>query len=175
MNWTISRLEDINRSTSSLRKDSFNSGNTELDAYLKRYAKQNDRLGTARTFVALVGGEDNYTIAGYYACSANLLDRNQLPANLRENLPNYPPPAMLVGKLAVDRSMQGRGLGKRLLRHAFENALNLSQDMGIYAVRVDAIDQQAQEFYKKCGFLEYQDTPFSLFILMSTIKQAANR
>ncbi len=175
MNWTISRLEDINRSTSSLRKDSFNSGNTELDAYLKRYAKQNDRLGTARTFVALVGGEDNYTIAGYYACSANLLDRTQLPANLRENLPNYPPPAMLVGKLAVDRSMQGRGLGKRLLRHAFENALNLSQDMGIYAVRVDAIDQQAQEFYKKCGFLEYLDTPFSLFILMSTIKQAANR
>ncbi|MEG4496108.1 GNAT family N-acetyltransferase [Microcoleus sp. F10-C6] len=173
MNWTISRLEDINRSTSSLRKDPFNSGNTELDAYLKRYAKHNDRLGTARTFVALAG-EDNYTIAGYYACSANLLDRTQLPPNLRENLPNYPPPAMLLGKLAVDQSMQGRGLGKRLLRHAFENALNLSQNMGIYAVRVDAIDEQAKEFYKRCGFLEYQDSPFSLFILMSTIKQAAN-
>ncbi|WP_442933093.1 GNAT family N-acetyltransferase [Microcoleus sp. herbarium7] len=67
---------------------------------------------------------------------------------------------MLVGKLAVDRSMQGRGLGKRLLRHALENALNLSQNMGIYAVRVDAIDEQAKEFYKKCGFLEYQDTPW---------------
>lgn len=93
---------------------------------------------------------------------------------LRENVPNYPPPAMLVGKLAVDPSMQGRGLAKRLLRPAFENALKLSQNMEIYAVIVDAIDEQAKEFYKKCRFLEYQDTPFSLFIQISKIKQAAN-
>jgi len=63
----------INRSTSSLRQDPLNLGNTELDTYLKRYAQQNDRLGTARTFVALFC-ENNYTRAGYYACSANLLD-----------------------------------------------------------------------------------------------------
>ena len=61
-----------------------------------------------------------------------------------------------------------------LLRHAFENALNLSQNMEIYAVIVDAIDEQAKEFYKKCGFLEYLDTRFSLFIQISKIKQAAN-
>ena len=148
----------INLSTSRLRKDPLNSGNTELDTYLKRNAKLNARLRTARTFVALFC-EDNDTRAGYYAGSANLLDRKQpeykppdsfverekssesssrtpgfisgvafsysLISNLksqisnrlivpsyhpalRENLPNYPPPAMLVGKLAVDRSMQGR-------------------------------------------------------------------
>jgi hypothetical protein len=62
----------INRTTSSLRKDPLNSGNTELDTYLKRNAKQNDRLRTARTLVALFC-EDNYTIAGYYAGRANLL------------------------------------------------------------------------------------------------------
>ncbi|WP_445302371.1 MULTISPECIES: GNAT family N-acetyltransferase [unclassified Microcoleus] len=70
--------------------------------------------------------------------------------------------------------MQGRGLGKRLLRQAFENALNLSRNMEIYALRIDVIDEPAQEFYKKCGFLESLDTHFSLFILMSKIKHAAN-
>ena len=70
--------------------------------------------------------------------------------------------------------MQGRGLAKRLLRHAFENALKLSQNREIYAVIVDAIDEPAKEFYKKCRFLEYLDTPFSLFIHISKIKQAAN-
>jgi len=70
--------------------------------------------------------------------------------------------------------MQGRASEKRLLRHAFENALKLSQNREIYAVIVDAIDEQAKEFYKKCRFLKYFDTPFSLFIQMSKIKQAAN-
>jgi len=73
--------------------------------------------------------------------------------------------------------MQGRASGKRLLRHPFENALKLSQNREIYAVIVDAIDEQAKEFYKKCRFFEYLDPRFSLFILfiqMSKIKQAAN-
>ena len=78
----------INRSTSSLRKDPLNSGNTELDTYLQPNAKQNDRLGTARTFVALFC-ENNYTIAGYYACSPNLLDRKQ---------PGYKPPDSFVDR-----------------------------------------------------------------------------
>ena len=69
--------------------------------------------------------------------------------------------------------MQGRASGKRLLRHAFENALKLS-NREIYAVIIDAIDEQAKYFYKKCRFLEYLDTRFSLFIQISKIKQAAN-
>ena len=56
--------------------------------------------------------------------------------------------------------MQGRASGKGLLRHAFENALKLSQNREIYAVIVDAIDEQAKYFYKKCRFLEYLDTRF---------------
>ena len=56
--------------------------------------------------------------------------------------------------------MQGRASGKGLLPHAFENALKLSQNREIYAVIVDAIDEQAKYFYKKCRFLEYQDTRF---------------
>ena len=70
--------------------------------------------------------------------------------------------------------MQGRASGKRLLRHAFENALKLSQNREIYAVIVDALEKQAKEFYKKCRSLEYLDTPFWLFIQISKIKQAAN-
>lgn len=173
MNRIICRLEELGRSTSSLKKDPFNSGNLELDGYLKRYAIKNEQTGMARTFVALAA-EGSQIIAGYYSCSANVLDRNQLPANLLENLPHYPPPAMLIGKLAVDRSMQGRKLGTQLLLHAFENAIDLSQNMGIYGVRVDAIDEQVKEFYKKFGFLEYQTIPLALFLPIATIKKSLN-
>jgi hypothetical protein len=97
----------INRSTSSLRKDPLNSGNTELDAYLKRNAKQNDRLGTARTFVALFC-ENNYKIAGYYACSANLLDllgqgtspRIHSWSEKKAPNPQHEPPDLSVGLLS---------------------------------------------------------------------------
>jgi hypothetical protein len=61
-----------------------------------------------------------------------------------------------------------------LITLGYANALKLSQNREIYAVIVDAIDEQAKEFYKKCRFLEYLDTPFSLFIQISKIKQAAN-
>ena len=100
-------MKSKNRSTSSLRKDPLNLGNTELDTYLKRNAKQNARLRTARTFVALFC-EDNYTRAGYYACSANLLGlwgqgtSPRTPSWIDKKAPNphHEPPDLSVGLLS---------------------------------------------------------------------------
>lgn len=171
MDWIISPLNAIGRSVSSLKKDPFNSGFPDLDRYLKQYAKKNDEKGIARTYVAFAS-QDSQIIAGYYSCCASVVDHEELPAELRESLPRYPSPAILIGKLAVDQSRQGKGLGKRLLFHALENAVDVSQKVGVYAITVDAIDEEAKSFYKKYGFLEYQDTPLSLFISMTTIKRA---
>lgn len=173
MDWIIERIDAIGRSVSSLKKDSFNSGKPELDRYLKQYAIKNDAIGIARTFVALPA-EGSRKIAGYYACSASSFDPKELPIQLRERLPGYPIPAILIGKLAVDQAMQGRGLGKRLLIHAFENAIDVSEFLGIYAVKVDAIDEQAKEFYQKFGFREMSDTPFSLFLPLTIVKEVRN-
>ena len=172
MDCIISPIDRIGRSTSSLKKDPFNSGNPELDRYFKQYAQKNDRDGIAKTFVAFsLGGSQ---IVGYYSCCAGVVEREDLPADLRQSLPRYPIPAILIAKLAVDRSMQGRGLGKQLLFHALARAIDVSRIVGVYGVRVDAIDENAKEFYQKFGFLECQETALSLFMLMNTIKQAAN-
>ncbi|MEP0770540.1 GNAT family N-acetyltransferase [Coleofasciculus sp. FACHB-SPT36] len=174
MNWIVCPINSTGRSLSSLKKDPFNSGEPELDKYLKQYAKKNDESGIAKTFVALPEDETG-VIAGYYSCSMSVIDPQGIPTDLRNKLPSYPTPAMLIGKLAVDKSMQGTGLGKKLLRHAFENAIDISQKVGVYAVRVDALHEQAKEYYKKRGFLELQDTPVSLFLPIETIKEAIKR
>jgi GNAT superfamily N-acetyltransferase len=76
---------------------------------------------------------------------------------------------MLVGKLAVDRSMQGKGLGEELLVDALKRAVSLSMEVGIFAVRVDALNDKAKSFYLRYGFIPFQDQEQSLFLPMKTI------
>lgn len=174
MNWIISPIDSIERSLSSLRKDPFQSGNPELDRYLKQYALKNDRNGISRTFIA-VSSEDSQRIAGYYSCCTGGLSFEDLPADFQESLPRYPTPIILIGKLAVDLSVQGRGLGKRLLFHALENALNVSQTVGVYAAKVDAIDEAAKTFYENSGFREIPQVPLSLLLRLETFKKGLDR
>ena len=70
---------------------------------------------------------------------------------------------MLLGRLAVDKSFQGLGIGKSLLRHAFESAVEVSNKTGIYAIYTQAKDEDAKKYYQKRGFIEFQDQPLSLF------------
>lgn len=174
MNWIISPIDSIERSLSSLRKDPFNSGNPELDRYLKQYALKNDKNGISRTFVA-VSSEERQKIVGYYSCCTGGLFFEDLPADLQERLPKYPTPIILIGKLAVDLSMQGRGLGKRLLFHALENSLNVSRTVGVYAIKVDAIDEAAKKFYENSGFREMPEIPLSLLLRLETFKQGLDQ
>jgi GNAT superfamily N-acetyltransferase len=79
---------------------------------------------------------------------------------------------MLIGQLAVARSMQGQGLGEILLMHALSRAVKISQEMAIYAVRVDASDESARRFYLKYGFVPLQDIPLSMLLPLKTIEQS---
>ncbi len=92
-----------------------------------------------------------------------------------KNIPRYPVPAMRIGRLAVDRSAQGEGLGGQLLRHALERALELSRDVGMCIVLVDALDENAKRFYEKFGFLSLIELPLSLVLLMETIAEAREK
>lgn len=76
---------------------------------------------------------------------------------------------MLIGRLAVDIRMQGKGLGATLLMHALSRAVSVSSEMGIFAVRVDALDLEAKEFYQHYGFVPCQDEELSLLLPMATI------
>ena len=171
MDWEILPIDETGRTRSSLKKDPFNSGAPELDEYLKMYAFANHKNGVARVFVAFAK-EHSGVIAGYYTSSMSVISTQAIPDELRGSFPKETP-AMLIGRLAVDESMKGRGLGKKLLKHAFECAIDISKKTGVYAVHVKARDEQAKEYYSdKCGFIQLLDDPFSLFLPMQTIKAA---
>ena len=89
--------------------------------------------------------------------------------SLKKGLPRYPAPVMLIGQLAVDKSVQGQGLGQILLMHALKRAIRVSSEMAIFAVRVDALDEESKRFYLKYGFIPLQDAPFSLLLPLKTI------
>ncbi|MFQ4145180.1 GNAT family N-acetyltransferase [Chlorogloeopsis sp. ULAP02] len=170
MDLDICSIDSAGFSRSSLKKISFDCGNQELNEYLKKYALINDRNGVAKVFLAVP--KNSQVILGYYTSSASVISTQTIPDELRGSFPKETP-ALLIGRIAVEQSMQGKGIGKRLLRHAFECAIDISQKTGVYAVRVDAKNEQIKEYYKrKFGFLEFQDAPLSLFIPLATIKKA---
>lgn len=151
----------------SFDRSTFDSGKSQLDEYLRKYAWQNQQKRYSMTFVATV--EDSKEIAGYYCTSASSIEFTNIPDSLKKKLPKYPAPVMLIGQLAVDRKMQDQGLGKVLLMHALSKAVSISGEMGIFAVLVDAIDESAKDFYLKYGFIPLQDAESSLILPIKTI------
>ncbi|MEH1784086.1 GNAT family N-acetyltransferase [Nostoc sp.] len=150
------------------RRDTFDCGYAILNDYLKKYARQNHIKGIAKTFVA-ISTSVSLKINGYYTVSASVIEYESLPESYHRGMPAYPIPVMLIGRLAVDNSVKGQGLGGELLVDALYRAVRASQEIGMYAVRVDAIDLQAKEFYLKYEFIPFQDNELSLFLPIATI------
>lgn len=150
------------------KRQEFDCGNRELNQYLSRYARQNDIKGINKAFVA-TKSETPSKIDGYYTISSSTIDFRSLPKSDRRTIPNYPIPAALIGRLAVDLTCQGQGLGTELLINALIRIVKASQEIGIYAVRVDAIDDLAKQFYLKHEFIPFEDAPLSLFLPIKAI------
>ncbi len=161
MRWIFSPLDK------SFNKSAFDCGKPQLNEYLKKYAWQNQKRRYSITFVATI--ENTKEIAGYYCTSASSIEFAKIPDAVNKKLPKYPAPVMLIGQLAVDKNMQGKGLGKLLLMHALSRAVRISSEIGIFAVRVDAMDQEAKDFYLKYGFIPLKDAEFSLILPIKTI------
>lgn len=152
----------------SVNRDNFDCGIPELNEYLQKYAKQNHRKGIATTFVAIPERE-NFNVVGYYSVCMSEIKRESLPENYHKQLPRYPIPAIKIAKLAVDKSSQGKGLGKKLLMECFRKAVSLSSEVGIFCVTVDALNQEAKNFYLKYGFIPFPDNTLSLFLPLKTL------
>lgn len=113
-------------------------------------------------------------IAGYYTLSSLIVERPQLPEDLKRGMAKYPLyPATLIGRLALDEECQGRGLGGRLLLDALGRALAGSRTVASYAVITDAIDERAQAFYEHYGFqpLSTAGHERRLFLPMRTVEK----
>ena len=159
-------IEPLNKD---YNRNAFSCGNQSLDRYLQKTASQDARRGFAAPFVA-VSETDPKTILGYYTLSSFLIKLGDLPDDIAKKLPAYPNvPATLLGRLAVDQSHHGKGLGGILLVNALHRAATQKSQIGSYAIVVDAIDQNAVNFYKHYGFLQFPETPDRLFLPMKTI------
>jgi len=141
----------------------FQCGIEALDRYLKKQAKQDIKRRISRVFVA--SKTDNpKTVIDYYTLSTLSIELNQLPEKLARKLPRHPVPVALIGRLAVSNATQGQGVGKMLLADAIKRTLSVSDQIAIYAMVVDAINDSARGFYEQFGFTRLSDDSPRLFL-----------
>lgn len=147
--------------------DSFECGVESKNNFLRKFALQNTKGGLGRTFVAVLPS-DPTKIYGYYTIATGAVNFASLPV---QNLPRYPIPTVHIGKLAIDRSAQRQGLGSALLFDALKRAASVADEIGIFAVEVIALDEQAKQFYIKHNFIEMLDSPMHLYLSMKLIRK----
>lgn len=127
----------------------FSCGESTLDNWLKRKALTNQGTGASRTFV--VSEADN-RVLGYYALAAGSVVRADATGRIRRNMPD-PIPILVLGRLAVDRSVQGAKVGSSLLKDAVIRATLVSENIEARALLVHALDEKVKDFYLKHGFI----------------------
>lgn len=108
-------------------------------------------------------------VIGYYSLSAGGLDATDLPEEFRPRLPRYPVPVVLLGRLAVAKSHQGKGLGAILIADALQRIVQASRVMAVFAVIVDALNDRVAEFYQQFGFIPLPSQPLKLFLPMGSV------
>ncbi|MDP4014338.1 MAG: GNAT family N-acetyltransferase [Candidatus Nanopelagicales bacterium] len=145
----------------------FDSGQPALDEWLRSQAGQQDCRHNARTFLAVL---DNRVI-GYYSTLTYRLDLDEVAAAVGAGARQYPIPAVLLARLAVDREFQGHGVGSRLLLDGLARLASVSRDIGFEVVVVDALDQDASVFYRRFGFRAFQRKPLKLFLATKDLRR----
>jgi len=150
-------------------RSSFDCGVESLNHYLQRLASQHARRNISKTYVAVL--PEDPRVYGFYALASGSIALEGLPEAARRKLPAYPIPTAHLGQLAVDTSVQGRGLGEALLFDALQRSARVSSELGIYAVTVDALDDGAKAFYMQYGFVAIVGDPVHLYLEMKVIRQ----
>jgi len=155
----------IEQLTAARDRASFDCAEPSLNDFLKRFARQNDEKGLGRTYVAVLPPEPR--IYGYYTIASVAIRFD----TLSEKLPRYPIPAVHLGRLAIDLTAQGQGLGKALLIDALKRILAVAEQLGVYAVEVYALNDSARTFYLKFGFMPLLDDAMHLYLSIKTIRK----
>ncbi|MCW7552693.1 GNAT family N-acetyltransferase [Endozoicomonas gorgoniicola] len=139
--------------------DDFDCGHDVLTEWLKKTALKNQSANASRTFVVCKGDR----VVGYYALSSGSIERMQTPKSLARNMPD-PIPVTVLGRLAIDQAHQGMRIGSGLLKDAMMRTLVVSQHIGVKAMLVHAISEEARQFYLQYGFKESTFNPMTLML-----------
>ncbi|QGM99473.1 GNAT family N-acetyltransferase [Methylocystis parvus] len=146
--------------------ESFDCGVAVLNDWLRRRAMPNQLTGASRTFVI----SRDERVVGYYALAAGAIASHEAPSRLSRNMPD-PIPVFILGRLAVDRSEQGRMLGSLLLRDAIIRTRAAAEFGGIAGLLVHALSVEAKRFYMHRGFVESPSRPMTLLARLKDIKE----
>ncbi len=150
----------------------FDCGRPALDDWLARRALANQSTGTSRTWV--ITSTDEARVVAYYASATASVLRSTAPRARTGNQPTELP-ALLLGRLAVDRRHTGRGLAAALLKHFMTKALEVSRAVGIRIVLVHAKDNHAVGFYARYGFVPSPVDPLTMMMLLEPQRSTVHR
>lgn len=147
--------------------DGFDCGVAPLDVWLKRRARANAVSGASHTYVAC----DGDTVVAYYALAAGAVASAATLGRFRRNMPD-PIPAIVLGRLAIDRGSQGKGIGRALFSDAGHRVLQAADIIGIRGLLVDAIAEEAKAFYLALGMSPSPLDPMTLMVTLTDLKAA---
>ena len=146
----------------------FDCGSHEsLNLWLKRHALQNQASGSSRTYVVQLDGQ----VVGYYSIAAGSVARESASLRAAQGQANHPVPVSLIGRLAIDRREQGKGLGQALLKDALLRIDSAADILGLRAVLVHAIDEHASAFYERFEFERCPDDELHLMLMMKDLRK----
>jgi GNAT superfamily N-acetyltransferase len=151
-------------------RNNFNCGKDLLNNYFWTQAKQDVKRKLSACFV-LINNETG-KISGYYTLSGSSISNDLIPESFKKKLPKsyLSVPTILLGRLAIDKGFQGKGIGKLLLIDSLKRCYDTSKSVGTFAVIVDPLDKEAERFYEKYGFISLPDSG-KMFLSMKTIEQ----
>jgi len=147
--------------------DGFDSGELSLDDWLKRRARANQASGASRTYVVC----ERKRVIGYYALSSGAIAQASVPGKFRRNMPD-PIPVVILARLAVDRTYQGRGLGRAMFRDAALRVDQAADSIGIRGIVVHAISAEARSFYLALGFDPCPAEAMTLVVTLRDLRRA---
>lgn len=147
---------------------SFNCGAAALDDYLAKHALTNHQAGTARTFVATA---DSHIVVAYYSLAAAQVIHAEATTRLQKGAPRNPIPVVLLARLAVDKTVQGRGFGAALLKDAILRTLSAADSIGVRALLVHVKDEAAKAFYQRYEFEPLPGHPLHLVLLLKDARR----
>lgn len=149
--------------------DDFVCGVDSLDDWLKKRAYANQINGASRTYVVT----DEQKVVGYYCLASGALELKNAPASIRRNMPD-PIPVAILGRLAIDKTYQGKGIGVALLQDAVIRTAKAAEILGIRGLLVHALSIEGKAFYEHHGFVVSPTQPMTLILSLKKLLQEAH-
>jgi GNAT superfamily N-acetyltransferase len=151
--------------------DAFDCGREALNRFLKRHAWDSQQSGSAQTYVLA----KDLAVGGYYSLAAGSVTHDEATARVKKGQARHSIPVILLARLAVDVSLQGRGVGPALLKDALLRTASAADSIGARAMLVHAKDENARSFYEHFDFEPSPGDPFHLLLIMKDLLRMVGR